>query len=65
MTNVQFQLLESFNFGKPDEWYCWQKRFEQFHIASGLSKEEEECQVNTLLYCLDEDGEDILCNGGR
>ena len=60
MTNVHFQPPESFNFRKPDEWPCWRKRFEQFCIASGLAAEEEECQVNTLLYCLGDDAEDVL-----
>ena len=32
-------------------------RFEQFHVAYGLSKKIDEKQANTLLYCL---GEDIL-----
>ena len=42
---------------------AWRKKFEQFRIASGLSAEEKERQVNTLLYtdCLGrEDAEDVL-----
>ena len=34
--------------------------FEQFRIALGVAEEAEECQVNTLLYCLGDDAEDIL-----
>ena len=33
-------------------------------MASGLYKEEEERQVNTLLYCLGEGAEDVLCSTG-
>ena len=60
MAYVQFQPPEQFNFRKPDEWPRWRKRFEQFRIASGLSTEGEERQVNTLLYCLGDDAEDVL-----
>ena len=60
MANVHFQPSESFNFHEPDEWPHQRKRFEQFRIASGLAAEEEERQVNTLLYCLGDDAEDVL-----
>ena len=62
MANVHFQLPESFNFRKPDEWPRWRKRFKQFRIASGLAEEAEEHQVYTLLYCLGDDAEDVLCS---
>ena len=62
MANVHFQPPESFNFANPMSGPRWRKRFEQFRIASGLAAEEEECQVNTLLYCLGDDAEDVLCS---
>ena len=43
-----------------DKWPRWQCRFEQFHMASGLSKEDQEKQVSTLLYCLGEEADDVL-----
>ena len=49
-----------FPFDTPDYWPKWRRRFEQYCLALGLSKEPEECQVNTLLYCLGEEAEDIL-----
>ena len=49
-----------FPFNTPDYWPKWRRRFEQYHLASGLSKKTEERQVNTLLYCLGEEAEDIL-----
>ena len=60
MANIPFSTARILQLRKPDEWPCWQKRFEQFRIASGLAAEEEECQVNTLLYCLGDDAEDVL-----
>ena len=63
-TTLQLQPPEPFNFSTPDEWGRWARRFEQFRMASGLYKEEEERQVNTLLYCLGEGAEDVLCSTG-
>ena len=60
MAGIHFQPPEKFDFKQPDEWPRWLKRFEQFRIASGLSEESEKRQVNTLLYCLGEEGEDLL-----
>ena len=60
MAGIHFQPPEKFDFKQPDEWPRWLKRFEQFRIASGLSEESDKRQVNTLLYCLGEEGEDLL-----
>ena len=38
----------------------WKRRFEQYRIASGLAKEDDERQVSTLLYCLGEEADDVL-----
>ena len=42
------------------EWPRWKRRFEQFRFASGLSEEDNQRQVSTLLYCLGEGAEDVL-----
>jgi len=60
MASIQFQPPDTFDFRKLDEWLRWRKCSEQFRIASGLSGESEERQVNTLLYCLGEEAEDVL-----
>ena len=57
MANIHFQILQ---LQKPNEWPHWQKQFKQFCIASGLAAEIEEHQINILLYCLDDDAEDVL-----
>ena len=49
-----------FPFDTPDHWPKWKCQFQQYHHASGLSRESEERQVNTLLYCLGEEAKDIL-----
>ena len=60
MAGIQFQPPEKFNFKQPDKWPRWRKCFEQFCVASGLSTESSARQVNTLLYCLGEEAEDLL-----
>ena len=54
------QTPAPFPFNSPDKWPKWKKRFEQYHIASGLAKEDDERQVSTLLYCLGEEADDVL-----
>ena len=54
------QTPAPFPFNSPDEWPKWKKRFEQYRIASGLAKEDDERQVSTLLYCLGEEADDVL-----
>ena len=58
--SVQLKAPEPFDFKQPDNWPKWKKRFEQFRVASGLSKEDEPRQVSTLLYCLGEEADDVL-----
>ena len=58
--NASLSVPTAFPFDTPDYWPKWRRRFEQYRLASGLSKEPEERQINTLLYCLGEEGEDIL-----
>lgn len=64
MATAQLQLKapDSFDFKQPDNWPRWKKHFEQFRIASGLAAEDEQRKVNTLLYCLEEEAEDILAS---
>lgn len=43
------QQPEPFNFTKPLDWTKWIQRFERFRLASNLSTNSEENQVNTLI----------------
>ena len=45
---------------KPEEWLRWQKRFEQFHIVSGLGEESNQRQISMLLYSLGEEADNVL-----
>ena len=60
--NASLSPPAPFPFNSPDLWPRWKRRFEQYRVAAGLSKESEERQVSTLLYCLGEEAEDILAS---
>ena len=49
-----------FDFSSPEEWPKWLRRFERFRQASGLSEKSEEAQVNTLIYCMGDQADNIL-----
>ena len=55
---------ERFNFTQPEEWPKWIRRFERFREASGLSAKSEKSQVNTLIYTMGDEADDILSSFG-
>ena len=60
--NASLSVMAAFPFNTPDHWPKWKRHFQQYHLASGLSRESEERQVNTLLYCLGKEAKDILAS---
>ena len=60
MASYQIPAVQPLNFGKPEEWPRWIKRFERFRQASELATKSEERQVNTLVYSMGDKAEDIL-----
>ena len=56
----QISTPEPFCFTRPQEWPKWIRRFERFRIASGLVSRGEEVQVNTLIYAMGDEADDIL-----
>nr|XP_061786511.1 uncharacterized protein LOC133577033 [Nerophis lumbriciformis] len=54
------QPPEAFNFSKPQDWERWIRRFERFRLASNLHLSTEANQVNTLIYCMGDEADDIL-----
>ena len=62
MATLQLQPPEPFDFKTPDGWPKWKRRFMQYRDAAGLSSESETRQVNTLLYCLGEEANDVLAS---
>ena len=51
---------ETFKFTTPEDWPKWIRRFERFRCASGLDKKGLDIQVNTLVYCMGDEADDIL-----
>ena len=45
---------------KPQDWERWIRRFDRFRLASNLNATLEENQVNTLVYCMGDEAEDVL-----
>ena len=56
----QVTIPEPFTFSRPEEWVKWSRRFERFRVASGLAQRDEEVQVNTLIYAMGDQADDIL-----
>ena len=46
--------------GEVFRWPKWIQRFERFRKATGLDKQSDENQVNTLIYTLGEQADDIF-----
>ena len=51
---------EPFNFSNPTEWTKWIRRFERFRTASELCKKSGAAQVNTLIYTMGQEADDIF-----
>ena len=64
MASIRLQPPESFDFKRPDKWPRCKKWFQQFRSASTLDGEAEDRQVNTLLYCMGEEAENVLSSTG-
>ena len=63
-TRPQILPPEPFPFRTPEEWPKWIRRFQRYRVASGLNSQEEEAQVNMLLYCMGDKADDILTSFG-
>ena len=56
-TLYQVTAPQPFNFATPEK---WSRRFEWFRGASGLFEKEEEAQVNTLIYTMGAEADEIF-----
>ena len=60
MATYQIAPPEKFNFSQPEEWPKWSRRLERFWQASGLTAKEDTSQINTLIYAMGDEADDIL-----
>ena len=51
---------EKFDCRDIQNWPKWIRRFERYRVGSGLDKKDEAFQVNTLIYSMGDEAEDIL-----
>ena len=55
---------ERFDFSEPAGWTRWSNRWRRYREASGLDTRPEKEQINTFIYTLGEQAEDILLSRG-
>ena len=60
MASYQIPAVDKFDFGRPEDWPRWIRRFERFRQASGIASKSEESQVHTLVYSMGDKADDIL-----
>ena len=60
MASFQVQPPESFDFKKPEGWEKWIRRFDRFLQISGLMAKLDQEQIDTLIYCMGDEAEDLL-----
>ena len=60
MASLRLQPPGPLDFRSPDGWVKWKRRFEQYRIASGLATENDDRQISTLLYCMEEEADAVL-----
>ena len=58
-TTYQVTPSSKFSF-KAVDWTRWIRRFERFRMATELDKKDEGKQVNTLIYTMGDEADDIL-----
>ncbi|KAL3187041.1 hypothetical protein MRX96_026133 [Rhipicephalus microplus] len=56
------ELPEKLDFRRPEEWKRWFTRWERYRVISGLKKRDDETQVNTLIYAMGREAEDVLAS---
>lgn len=54
------ELPERFDFRHPESWKRWIVRWERYRVISGLHKQDADTQINTFLYAMGSEAEDIL-----
>ena len=56
---MSYKPPDSFDFSKGETWPNWIRRFERFRTLTKLN-EKEVTQINTLIYTMGDQAEDIL-----
>ena len=59
MAESRINPPDAFDFRKPEEWPRWIRRFERFRSATELNEDEEQKQINMLIYIMGEEADDV------
>ncbi|CAC5366075.1 unnamed protein product [Mytilus coruscus] len=62
MATFQVAAPEKFDFCKPETWTKWIQRFDRFRSASGLEEKAGATQVNSLIYTMGPEADDIFAS---
>ena len=62
MATFQVAAPEPFNFSKPETWHKWIQRFDRFWSASGLEDKSGVTQMNSLIYSMGPEADDIVAS---
>ncbi|CAC5408776.1 unnamed protein product [Mytilus coruscus] len=62
MTTFQVAAPEKFDFCKPETWTKWIQRFDRFRSALGLEEKAGATQVNSLIYTMGPEADDIFAS---
>ncbi|XP_064468421.1 uncharacterized protein K02A2.6-like [Ornithodoros turicata] len=54
------ELPERFDFRHPESWKRWIVRWERYRVISGLQNQNADTQINTFLYAMGSEAEDVL-----
>lgn len=57
---MAYKPPDSFDFSKGETWPNWIRRFERFRTLTELNEKDDITQINTLIYTMGDQAEDIL-----
>lgn len=57
---LSVQLPEKFDFREPQAWNNWFRRWQRYRNITEMNLRSEEMQINTLLYAMGRESEDVL-----
>ena len=60
MATAQIPLPEKLDSKKPEDWKRWIERFQCYRIVAGLFDQDDKVQINTLVYAMGGNANDIL-----
>jgi len=57
---AHLKVPSSFDFTQPNDWTAWKTRFERYRLATKLHKDDDNIQVNCLIYTMGAEAETVF-----